>query len=104
MCDNHNVVRCDIGTFRVKELLRRLQFLPKLLGTYQYRLPGRIKKEPWLVVFENGGICAKIILQVLPGDWRGDQTMNKEDRNLVWIVGMSQVNAGRKPRGIGSEK
>jgi hypothetical protein len=30
--------------------------------------------------------------------------MNKQDRNLVRIVGMSQVNAGRKPRGIGSEK
>ena len=55
-------------------------------------------------MFENFRVRAKIVDQVLPRDWRRDQAVNKQDRNLVGIVRMNQINAGSKTGVIGSKE
>src|ERR1700730_10742632 len=102
--DDHDVVRSDIRAFGIKQLLGRLQILTKLFSALQDRLSSRIEKEPWLIVFENSRVRAKIVLKILPGDRRRDQTVNEQDWNLVGIVWMSQVDPSGKPWKIGSKK
>jgi hypothetical protein len=87
MGDEHDVVRSDIGAFGIKQLLGRLQILAKLFSALQDRLSSRIEKEPWLIAFENSRVRAKIVLKILPGDRRRDQTVNEQIGILLGSYG-----------------
>src|SRR4029077_7923865 len=104
MSDDNDMVRSSRGVFRIKQALRCLQVLAKLLGAFKDWLSGRIQKKPWLIVLENFRVRAEVIDQFLPRNRRRDQAMNEQDRNLIGIVRMNQVDASSDPWIVGSKE
>src|SRR5208282_4732745 len=104
MSDDNDMMRGSRRAVRIKQTLSRLQSLSKLRGAFKDRLAGRIKKKPRLIMLENFRVRAKVIGHVLPRNRRRDQAMNEQDRNLVGIVRMNQVDASSDPWIVGSEE
>src|SRR5580700_494298 len=104
MSNDNNMMGGHGCAFRIEQSLGRLQIFAKLLGTFQDWLAGWIEKKPGLVMPENLRIRAEIVGQILPREWRRNKSMNKQDRNLIGVIRMNQINAGREPRIIGPQE
>ena len=87
----HAVADNNIGEMIGIESVYFGQLLPQAEGGIENRCSSRIGEDPELVTFPYLRIRLQSVNRFYPGERSGHQTMNKDDRNSIRIVGLKEV-------------